>query len=102
MTINQAAYVLEQAAAKNPAREVTAQDLKSLGEQFYSQGTEFNHEFSDLLQSPEQQVVQEANRIDSQGGPRDIVWDGAHEKADVNLYSEVADQTTLIDPALAY
>lgn len=102
VTINQAAFVIEQVAQKDPAREVTANDLRELGQQFYQNGTDFNNEFADLLEEQTESTQVETNRLDySEGGLKNIEWDGAYEREQTNLYSDESDIEMIIDPTIA-
>lgn len=100
-TINQVTYVLEQANSKDPTIEVTAQDLKDLSNQFYTSSTNFNNEFADLLETQEESIQKQASRITASGEASDLSWDGAHEKAESDTYSQDASED-LIDNQLSY
>ena len=100
LTINQAAFVIEQVANKDPHKQISANDLRELGDQFYQNGTQYTIEFSDLLEEKEEETQKESGRLDYEGAARDIEFDGAHEREIPDLYSE--NNNGVVDPSISY
>jgi hypothetical protein len=95
ITINQAAFVLDQVASKNPSREISASDLKELASTFYSPSTNFHHEFADLLEDEQASISQkQASRLDFHGHARDITLNETYKKAEV-----IVDDSLLLTPS---
>jgi len=100
LTINQVAFVIEKMAEKDPSREITAATLKELANKFYVSSTKFASEFSDLLETNEKVQSKQTDRIASEGGPRDLHWDGAHQKEEIKLYQEDSDISQIVDSTI--
>lgn len=104
LTIQQVARVLEAMAVKAPLKELTAQDLQTLGKKFWSHGTEFSEEFRDLL-DPETAmttpVKASSSRHDYHGNLRNAS-DVKDTVTEVDLYNEETEIEQLVDPNLTY
>jgi hypothetical protein len=100
LTINQAAFVIEQMAKRQPTKEITASDIKQLGDKFYTASSVFTEEFSDLIEQEDQQAQKQASRIAFAESTRHLEWDGKHSEPEVDIYKDESIKS-LIDPSLS-
>jgi len=101
-TIQQVARVIELMASRQPNKTVTAQDLHSLSQKFWSSNTNFNEEFQDLLTSSTPVVSQkQANRHNYYGDVR-TASEVVNTIAEVDLYDNEENIDQLVDPNLIY
>lgn len=100
LTIRQVCDVIVRMAEKDPTREVTPKDIEKLYNDFYTPGTCFREEFSDLLNPLQVEAKNSKARLHYFGESREMneVKENAIE---VDLYSELFDNQQVIDRTIA-